>query len=268
MRHKYIYTHIIFLLFCFTSYSYAQNELTVIKEINVQADKIYSDHIGNFYVLHQETLTKYDSLGTKSYTYSNLQYGNISHVDVSNPLKILIFFKDFNSILYLDKTLSPQGGIIDLNHLTSLSSLVCSSYQNGIWLYEPLNSEMIRYNQNFKMSSRSGNIQMQLGEVVQPTEMQEVSNRIYITTTKGFFVFDRYGAFIKTYPFSDAKCLHVINENLFFLKGKNLHSYNTKTLEHTILDISEFDAEFITFDGSYLYLYTKKKINIILINNY
>jgi len=261
------YIHLLFFLFYFTS-SYAQNELTLVKEIYIDADRIYSDHIGNFYVVHQEELTKHDSLGTKLYSYSNLQYGNISHLDVSNPLKILVFFKDFNSIIYLDKTLSPQGDIIDLNHLSSLSSLVCSSYQNGIWLYEPLNSEIIRYNQNFKISSRSGNIQMQLGEEFFPLEMQEVANKIYITTSKGFVIFDRYGAYIKIYPFSDASCLKIINEELFFLKNKNLHHYNTKTLEHNILNISDFDAEFITFDGSFLYLYANKKISIILINNY
>jgi hypothetical protein len=100
---------------------------------------------------------------------------------------------------------------------------------------------------------------------VEPIEMQEISNKLYITTLKGFLVFDRYGTFIKKYPFSDAKCLQVINNELFFLKDKNLHHYNTKTLEHNILDISDFDAEFITFNGSYLYLYANKKISIIQI---
>ncbi|MDD1475334.1 hypothetical protein MEO41_29325, partial [Dolichospermum sp. ST_sed4] len=76
---------------------------------------------------------------------SDKSIGNIGFVDASDPLKILLFYRDFGQIRFLDNSLSPQGNTILLDNIGfGSSTMVCSSDQNGIWLYEPVSFKLTR----------------------------------------------------------------------------------------------------------------------------
>ena len=74
-------------------------------------------------------------------------------IDVSNPMKILAFYKDYNKILFLDNMLAPSASSIDLSAIGfDQVTLTCSSHDNGIWVLNSLNFEIVRMEPTLKIS--------------------------------------------------------------------------------------------------------------------
>ena len=65
-------------------------------------NQIEVDQYGYFYIIDQDNLIKYDSEGHTLYHYSNKLLGNIDQIDISNPLRPLLFYKDQGLIIVLD----------------------------------------------------------------------------------------------------------------------------------------------------------------------
>ena len=118
------------------------------------------DQYGFIYDIEKDNLIKYDSQGNELYNYSNKLLGEITQIDISNPLRPLLFYKDQGIILALDNTLSQQKSQISLNEL-GLYQTNCisnSNFDNGIWLYDLDVNEIIKINYFSKVDFKSGNL--------------------------------------------------------------------------------------------------------------
>src|SRR4029077_18827314 len=73
------------------------------------------DNLDNVYVLtSSDQLKKYNADGDSVAVFNNVRkFGKVSTVDVSNPLKVLLYYKDFSTIVVLDRLLT-QRNTIDL----------------------------------------------------------------------------------------------------------------------------------------------------------
>ena len=93
------------------------------------------DDFENYYYIKNNTL--YKKTSQQIYTYTNTQLGEITLVDLTNPLKILLFYRDFNTFLFLDNRLNEL--IAPFNFNTSSFSknitFVGTSSNNNLWIY-------------------------------------------------------------------------------------------------------------------------------------
>ena len=80
------------------------------KEITLDysIDGINIDRYGHIYEMSYDNLFKKNKHNEILYSYSNKNLGKISQVDVSNPLRPLLLYKDMGVICVLDNTLSKQ----------------------------------------------------------------------------------------------------------------------------------------------------------------
>ena len=77
--------------------------------IKTKLDYFKVDNIGNLYTVNGEELLKYLPSGKFFTRYSNLKLGNISSVDATNPLKLFLYYRDFQQIVFLDDQLSANS---------------------------------------------------------------------------------------------------------------------------------------------------------------
>ena len=85
---------------------YTQPEFILEKEYDIKADFISTDQLGNFYIIKNSELIKNNANNNQTLRYSNNLFGKISSIDASDPFRILVFNKDFNKIVFLDKNLT------------------------------------------------------------------------------------------------------------------------------------------------------------------
>ena len=132
-----IVTKLFVLLLIFNT-SNAQNINEKPFKLFSKSEKIEIDQYGFIYHINKDNLVKFSKEGVPLYNYSNKLLGNITQLDISNPLRPLLFYKDQGIILALDNTLSLQKSEISLNEL-GLYQTNCisnSNSDNGIWLYD------------------------------------------------------------------------------------------------------------------------------------
>tara|TARA_R110000782_G_scaffold32346_1_gene78916 strand:- start:4859 stop:5650 length:792 start_codon:yes stop_codon:yes gene_type:complete len=232
------------------------------KKVVLKGITFTTDQFGNYYDINDVEIKKFNIKGELQYTYSNNLLGKIASVDVSSPMKIIVYFRDFTKILILDNTLSPTSTVIDLTQLNlEETSLVCRSYNNGMWYYNPLRFELIRKNQDLTTSNTSANLSNLLNKNIQPNFLIEHNNQVYLNDPKnGILVFDNFGTYIKTIPIYGLNTFQVKEKFIIYIsEDSSVMTYDFFTLEIKKYELStEEPIKSVRLEGKYIYLQTKK----------
>ncbi|MEI6122222.1 MAG: hypothetical protein WCQ95_01200 [Bacteroidota bacterium] len=256
-----------FLILFFISIVTAQNEIFEKKVcVPISANRIVTDNFGNIYVVEKSNLKEYNTEGTLLYSYSEFGDGKISGIDVSDPLKIIIFNADFGKIKFLDNNLTQKNNSISLNDLGyPNASLVSASYDSGFWIFDPLSNQVIRFDKTLQPTQTSGNIIDLIGYEFSPNFITEWDNTLYLNDPRvGILLFDRYATYLKTIPIKNLKTFQVFNNMIVYLENNFLISLNLKTFEENKLKLPFSNEEIInaTIDNQRVYFITKTKFCI------
>lgn len=201
--------------------------------IKTNFDQFAIDNIGNIYTLLDEEIVKYLPNGRLFARYSNLKLGKISEVDATNPLKVLLYYKDFQQLVFLDNQLSVNSNEVSLENLGyEQTELVCAGANNSFWIYDRKNNELLRFNENSKIVSSTGNLKQILKAELDPNFMREYNGFLYLNCPEqGIYVFDFYGAFSKLISLKGLRGFRVDEEIVYFRRDSSLCSYNFKFME-------------------------------------
>lgn len=214
--------------------NFAQDSsLVLIKCIDVKADILSTDALGNIYVITEGSLQKYSGNGSLLFTYTSLSDGPASSIDTYDPLKLLVFNAGFSMIKLLDNTLSLRKDPVQLSETGySNASLVCTSYESGFWIFDPVSNNLIRFDNNMQISQISGNINDLTFAACSPVYMLESDNTLYVSDpTQGILLFDRYGAYLKTIPIKNIKTFQIFGKLLLYSDEKFMKAFDLKTHE-------------------------------------
>ena len=104
---------IFFLLFTFCFVSNAQTDSLFVpfKKIKGDIAAFAADNFDNIYLLNSsDQLKKIAANGDSVGVFNNVRrYGKVAQIDVSNPMRVLLYYKDFSTVVVLDRLLSnPQ----------------------------------------------------------------------------------------------------------------------------------------------------------------
>ncbi len=192
---------------------------------------VKTDGFGNIYIINQDEIIKYNSVGVLQKKFSIKRYGKIDFVDATNPLKILIYYKDFQQIVFLDNQLTQTSNMISLETIGyEQASLVCSSANNSFWIYDKQNNELLRFDAELKTLVKTGNLKRILDINIKPNFIKEHNTYLYLNCpNEGILVFDIYGTYYKTIPLKQLKEFNVINNNIYYFEGGALKEYQAQT---------------------------------------
>lgn len=117
----------------------------------------------------------------------------------ARPQKIMLFFKSYQHIEFLDRKLNRIGDAIFLPDVgVYKSNLVCPSSENGIWVYDETERKI--HFVDFKLKKKTSSLELSSilsGVKGHPTEMKEEGGRLYLIYPQLSLVLDRYGNLVK-----------------------------------------------------------------------
>ncbi len=129
--------HLLYFFFIISSSAYCQYELeAIIIDVSNQSYHTIVD-IDNFgtsyYILNNILYKKND---THTINYSNVQLGELSSANAFNPLKINLFYKDFNTAIILDNRLAEIFKV-DFNTISPYKNVshISTGNDNSIWIF-------------------------------------------------------------------------------------------------------------------------------------
>lgn len=189
--------------------------------------------MANVYAVNNDELIKFLPSGKYFARYSNLKLGSITTLDATNPLKLILYYRDFQQIVFLDNQLSQTSEPVSLEKLGyEQTDLVCASANNGFWLYNKQNNELIRFNENTKKIASTGNLKQVLQTDLNPDFMLEHNGWLFLNSpATGIYVFDIFGAFSKVISLKNLKNFQVNEDIIYYKKDSSLCSYNYKLFE-------------------------------------
>jgi len=233
--------------------------------LSIESAFITTDDLQNVYVITAEnSLVKFDSTGRKQFVYNQNRFGQLEFVDATNPLKLVLSYPDFGTVVMLDNTLSEVGVVLLKQFGVYNYATVCfSSRDNNFWVYDEDDYKLKKLDRNGNIIITSTDMIMQLGEVVHPAYMQEANQYLYVSdTSKGILVFDLYGVYFETLPFKNIKKFEVKGDRIFFKEGDHLHSYQMKTLEEKLIALpATNDFIDVRLESNRLYLLSKSELS-------
>jgi hypothetical protein len=243
--------------------SFHVEKFVFIKSIPANVTFFTSDILGNFYIVQKKTLTKYNEKGSILKTYDSKNLGDITSIDVTNPLKILVYYKDFNQLVFLDNTLSISGSPILLEELgISQSSYACTSYGDAFWVFDNTLSQLVRFDKNLIKQNQSDNI-AQITDFTAPSYMLERNNSLYISNpSNGILVFDKFGTYNKTLPIFGTNFFQIIENKVFYQSVDMIKSIDLKSLEDNSITLPETAVNSFEINNDLLYITNNTGVSI------
>lgn len=233
--------------------------LKLVRKTPLSATDFSVDNLGNLYVITADNqLKKFDASGDSVGNFDEVKrYGTLSAIDVTNPLKVLLFYQDFMTVLALDNLL---GRIykMDLRQAQIIqASTIALSYDNNLWVFDEQNAQLKKIGDQGQAVMTSNDFRQLFGEAVMPTEIVDQDGMVYLNDPlQGIYIFDYYGGFKVKLSFKGVSGLRVFNKNIYGIRDNELFSYRSGTLQeqHLALPFSVKDADRIriVFNGLYV----------------
>ena len=267
---KSLYYNILLLflfLFCVSLSKTTAQSLQLISKRFFVSDNIQCDPMGNLYIIHENSLTQYDSNFRELRTFSTNAHSKIQSIDVSNPFKILVFIKDFSTLQILDNTLSPSIAEIKITDLgIQQPELLCSSHENCFWVFNVSDFQIYRYNYQLQRLNTTGDLSSNINTRELPLKMMEFENQLFVLFPQtGIVVFDAFGTYYKTIPLINVVDFQVVSNYLFTLKSNKLNAYKIKTIEQADYILNEANVSKFCLLTNRLFALSNDSLSVYLI---
>ena len=132
----------ILLLLITTQTLWSQVSIMAPEPVQILADfYIGQDAFKDLYYLKNNNL--YKQTQEQTYNFAQLNLGTVHLVDISNPLRLLIYYKNANQLVLLDNQLNPIAQI-NLNQLENpiMAKHVGLASLNKIWIVDPQTNQV------------------------------------------------------------------------------------------------------------------------------
>lgn len=185
------------------------------------------DNLDNIYLLTATNqLKKVNSRGDSLAVFNDIKrFGTVSQIDVTNPLKILLYYKNFATIVVLDRFLN-QRNMINLRRQNIFSvNSIATSYDNNIWLYDEQEYKLKKVDDDGKVVLESNDLRMTFDSVPTAIQLTDRNNYIYLyDSSKGFYSFDYYFSFKNRMAFLHWQNTGITEKSVYgFQQNKLLH---------------------------------------------
>ena len=147
-----------------------------------QKDTIGTDIYGAIYTLENNTL--YKNIDDKTLSYQNFAFGNVETIDILNSLEIIVFYRDFNALVILDKQLNPITEIQFYKNILFVNKGIV----NNLWRYNDTDNKLELYDYNSKTVTASS---VSITDF-EPLKMESNFNSVKLIGADKTLVFNQY----------------------------------------------------------------------------
>jgi len=208
-------------------------------QIEVTAQKIQVDPLAQLYaILPDNQVVKYHLSGEELFRFNNNTQGALTTVDVTNPLTVLLYYGNFQTIILLDRTMNEQARLNLLHLNIPYVSTVGLSVDNKIWIYDETNFRLKKIDQNGQTVLTSADLSLLLGIAFRPDQIIAYGNWVFVNDPqKGILVFDQFGQYHKTIPEIGVSNVQVFDDFLICQTKRGLFSFHLQTNQKNTINL-------------------------------
>ena len=210
----------------------AQDTCVFLFSIPQNANYATADHLSNTYLLHGFEVEKYDSTGKFVSRYSNNRLGMAQFLDASNPLKILVWYADFQTAIFLDRNLTELGRLNLAQAGFPAVRCLASAADGNIWAYDEATAHLLKLSTAGEKLIESQPLNLEFAQRFAPTCIRDDGGQAVFVSDpgQGIAVFDPFAQLDKVLLFKGLAQFEVESGILFFIEQDGIRAENWRGL--------------------------------------
>ena len=248
-------TFYLFLLFTGSICCQETIETSLISKTKLNADTFIGvDNFESTFYIKENAFSSDRKLGPVE--YSNIQLGNITSANTFNPLKINLFYKDFNTVIILDNRFAEIFKI-DFNTLQPYKNIthISTGNDNTLWLFNQ-NTQQLQlydYKSNIKRAETLPIQNAVLG-------LKSNYNFCWLLTKKYIYKYNYFGSLISKIPNDGFTHLAETNGDIILKKNNSLFYLKKNNETITPIAIPNLLIKQFFVMGETLYIYADETL--------
>jgi len=253
---------VVLFFLLFSSIFYGQ-ELTLSNTLPLNADRFIGvDQYNHLYFLKNRILHKQG--GDGNFVFNDLQLGRITSVDIINPLKIVVFFQDTNTVVLLDNKLNEIQRI-NFNMTSPFLNIgaATTAGNNSLWIFNLDSQQLEHY--NYTQRAKKTVSQPFSGQLI---SMVSNFNYCFALTPNKLRAYNVYGSFLNEIEVTDYDAVVQENANIVLRKDNTLQlivnfalQKSKQRSEPVPLNLPEMNIKDLYLSKELLYIYDGKNLH-------
>jgi len=210
------------------------------------------DNLDNLYIISSTgQVKKFGPKGDSIGVFNGIRnYGKLTAIDVTNPLKPLLFYKDFSNVVILDRFLASRSSLNLRKYNILQPSAIGLSYDNNIWVFDTYDNKLKKIDEAGNLLSQTDDFRSLFNQSFAPQKIINENGFVYLADSAvGIFVFDNYGTYKRKIPLKNWNTIDVANGRIVRLSKAAIVVYNP-------LNFSEKSFAFPSSFKPYLHSFT------------
>lgn len=222
---------LVFLIFlsCFSKAQITDSGFALVRTYHGNVAGAAVDNLDNLYIISTTgQIKKFGPRGDSIGVFNGVRaYGKLTAVDVSNPLKPLLFYKDFSNVVVLDRLLAARVSL-NLRQFNILQpSAIGLSYDNNVWVYDAFDNKLKKIDEGGNLLLQTDDFRQLFGQSFAPQKIINDGGFVYLAdSASGIFVFDNYGTYKRKIPLKGWQNIDVTNGRIVRLSHDAVVVYN------------------------------------------
>ncbi len=237
----------------------AQKDLPVTRFAKGEFSVFAADNLGNLYLLSKDNqLKKLNVKGDSMGVFNDVRrYGKLYSINAANPLRTVLYYKDFRTIVVLDRLMNPVN-VIDLRKRNMFQvRAIAPSYDNNVWIFDEQESKLRRVDGEGKVISETPDLRLVLQDAPTPVKLFDQNGYVYAyDPERGMYIFDYYGAMKNKLTLLNWTDVQVIGSDIIGRKDGKVLQYTAGTLDikETVIPerFQQYKDIFITPQGIFV----------------
>jgi hypothetical protein len=216
------------------------NKYVFLDSFQVKANSVSVDNFGNFYVMSDNQILKFDKEGAYQVRFEEVKNGKIGSIDVTNPFKMIVYYPDFMKAIVLDKFLTYLVAYDFFSLGYTDVTAVGSSADGYLWFYDATDFRLKKIDATGNVQLQSQPVNQLIDRVITPNFILEKNGQVFVNdTATGILVFDNFGAYYKTIPIRGLQKFHILQEQIIYYQDDKLKSYNPVTFDAKMISLPD-----------------------------
>ena len=239
---------------------FSQNQkLTAVKMEAIRFDGdafLGYDSFGFYYSIKNNVFSK---IGTQdTLEYKNISLGKITKVDLQNPLKIVLFYENFNTFIILDNQLNETQKInFSENTIPIVATAIGIASQNQLWIYNSMNQQLGFFDY---LNKEYKTVSVPFTESIK-NYSSDFNVFHWVDNKNNWYTCDIFGKIKSNGIIPDFEWIEIINENQYiYSKDALLTLYDLEKGKKTEIEIAEKTCKKFYYKDQILSIFTSTGI--------
>jgi hypothetical protein len=229
MRTRFIVV-VLFLWFARAATGQTPDTLQPTMALPMTARLAASDNLGQLYVFTSSyAFEKYSTDLRFLARYTNNRLGYPSAIDATNPMKLLLWYADFRTVVFLDRNLTVLGELNLIQAGYPEVRTVASARDGNLWIYDEVAFKLRKITPEGHVMFESQDLNLLFNTRLNITCLYENDAALYASDAQqGLLQFDNYAQFNRVLPWTGIE--------QFAIDGKLLYHLQDNTLQVKLID--------------------------------